>query len=53
MDGVIGFVLGLFFGGSAGIFAMALAIAAKTGDEALDGCYGGGALGENDKRRDG
>lgn len=32
-DGLIGFLVGIFFGGTMGVFTMALAVAARWNDE--------------------
>ena len=51
MDGVIGFLLGIFVGNSFGVFTMALLIAAKWEDRQLAG-NGRWEDGENDAGRD-
>ena len=51
MDGMIGFLLGIFVGSSFGVFTMALLIAAKWEDRQLAG-NGRWEDGENDAGRD-
>ena len=49
MDGALGLVLGMFLGGSLGVFAMALVSAARYGDERLDDYWGRDMNGKNDR----